>query len=123
MKEIRAIIRPARLPKLREALRALPGFPGLTVIKGEGFSAPGSVEKRTVREELTDFSEKLLVIVIVHDDMVDAVAAGILQTCQTGQLGDGLLWVLPIDAVQCIRDGNWLQPMELATTSTIMETP
>lgn len=108
MKEIRAIIRPSRLNRLREALRTIPNFPGFTVIKAEGFSAPGSVEKRTVREELTDFSEKLLVTVVAYDEMVDPIAAAIMQTCQSGQLGDGLLWVLPIDAVQCIRDGSWL---------------
>lgn len=112
MKEIRAIIRPKRLSQLRAALREIPGFPGVTVFRGEGFSAPGSVEKRTLREELTDFSEKVLVTVIAHDDMVNTITATILRECQTGHLGDGILWVLSVDAVQCLRDGAWLQPQQ-----------
>jgi len=43
MKEIRAIVRPNRLPLLREALRGIPNFPGLTLMKAEGFTAPASV--------------------------------------------------------------------------------
>lgn len=112
MKEIRAIIRPKCLSHLREALREIPDFPGVTVFKGEGFSAPGSVGKRTVREELTDFTEKVLISVIAHEAMVNAIAETILRECRTGHLGDGLLWILPIDGVQCIRDGNWLQPVK-----------
>ncbi|MCL5060711.1 MAG: P-II family nitrogen regulator [Candidatus Thermoplasmatota archaeon] len=109
MKEIRAIIRPKCLSNLRQALREIPDFPGVTVFKGEGFAAPGEVGKRTVREELTDFSEKVLITVITHDAMVKVIAETILRECRTGHLGDGLLWILPIDGVQCIRDGKWMQ--------------
>ena len=115
MKEIRAIIRPKCLNHLRGALREIPDFPGVTVFKGAGFSAPGSVGKRTVREELTDFTEKILISVIAHESMVNPIAETILRECQTGHLGDGVLWILPLDGVQCIRDGAWLQALTLDT--------
>ena len=51
MKEIRAIIRPHRRERLREALRAIPNFPGVTLFKAEGFTAPAAVDKRSVRDE------------------------------------------------------------------------
>lgn len=49
MKEIRAIVRPSRLERLRTELRAIPNFPGVTIFKAEGFTAPAAVDKRTVR--------------------------------------------------------------------------
>lgn len=73
MKEIRAIVRPNRLPLLREALRGIPNFPGLTLIKADGFTAPAAVGKRTVREELTDYTPKVMVTVLVDDDMVEEI--------------------------------------------------
>ena len=64
MKEIRAIVRPNRLDRLREAMRAIPNFPGMTVFKAEGFTAPAAISKRTVKDELTDFTPKLMVCVL-----------------------------------------------------------
>ena len=57
MKEIRAIVRPGRLERLRDALRAIPNFPGVTLFRAEGFTAPAAIDKRSVKEELTDFSD------------------------------------------------------------------
>ena len=70
MKEIRAIVRPHRLQRLRDALRAIPNFPGVTLFRAEGFTAPAAVDKRSVREELTDFSDKVMVCVLAESDMV-----------------------------------------------------
>jgi len=104
MKEIRAIIRPNRRDRLREALRAIPNFPGVTLFKAEGFTAPASVDKRSVRDELTDFTEKFMVSVICPDDMVDTIRDAIMAACGTGQIGDGLVWVMDIAQVHRIRD-------------------
>lgn len=104
MKEIRAIIRPSRLPRLREALRAIPNFPGVTVWTAEGFTAPAAVVKRTVREELTDFTQKTLVCVLCEDGMVDTIRQAIFDTCSTAQVGDGLVWVVDIEVTHRIRD-------------------
>jgi nitrogen regulatory protein P-II 1 len=106
MKEIRAIIRPSQLEKLRHALRALPDFPGLTVLKGEGFTAPSKVTKRTDAEELTDYSPKLLVCCIAEDLAVSAIQRIIIEQCQTGQTGDGLVWTLQIGSATKIKDSS-----------------
>ena len=104
MKEVRAIIRPNRRDRLREALRAIPNFPGVTMFRAEGFTAPAAVDKRSVRDELTDFTEKFMVCVLCPDDMVEAIRHAIMQACGTGQIGDGLVWVLDVGQVHRIRD-------------------
>lgn len=108
MKEVRAIIRPNRRDRLREALRAIPNFPGVTMFRAEGFTAPASVDKRSVRDELTDFTEKYMVCVLCPDDMVDAIRDAMFTACSTGQIGDGLVWVLDVAQVHRIRDRNTL---------------
>ncbi|MDR3391384.1 MAG: P-II family nitrogen regulator [Sulfuriferula sp.] len=112
MKEIRAIIRPKRLSQLREALRDISHFPGVTVFRGEGFTAPESIDRRSLRAELTDFTDKVLVSVIARDEMVDTITEVIMRECRTSQIGDGLIWVMPVISVQRIRDGHWLQANE-----------
>ena len=104
MKEIRAIVRPNRLDRLREALRAIPNFPGMTVFKAEGFTAPAAISKRTVKDELTDFTPKLMVCVLADDDMVDPIREAIIDACSTGVIGDGLVWTVDIGTIHRIRD-------------------
>ena len=109
MKEIRAIVRPNRLERLRDALRAIPNFPGVTVFRADGFTAPAAVDKRSVRDELTDFSPKLMVCVLCEDSMVETIRNALFAACHTGQIGDGLVWVLDIAQVHRIRDRQPLQ--------------
>lgn len=104
MKEIRAIVRPNRLDRLREALRAIPNFPGVTVYRADGFTAPAAVDKRSVRDELTDFTSKLMVCVLCDEAMVPTIREAIIGAAQTGQIGDGLVWVIDIGEVHRIRD-------------------
>ena len=106
MKEIRAIVRPSRLERLRTALRAIPNFPGVTIFKAEGFTAPAAVDKRTVKDELTDFSDKLMVCVIVDEPMVEPIREAIVMACRTGQIGDGLVRTVDIGEMHRIRDGG-----------------
>ncbi len=106
MKEIRAIIRPNRLSRLRDALRAIPNFPGVTVFNVKGFTAPSAVDKRSVRDELTDFTDKVMVCVLVEPDMVETIRAALIDACQTGQIGDGLVWVVDIQSMHRIRDAS-----------------
>ena len=73
MKEIRAICRPNRLHALREALRQVPGFPGLTVLEARGFSAPALVDHPTLQEALTDFAREIMICMLVADNMVDEI--------------------------------------------------
>jgi nitrogen regulatory protein P-II 1 len=104
MKEIRAIVRPSRLQRLREALRAIPNFPGVTLFKAEGFTAPAAIDKRSVKDELTDFTEKIMVCVLADSEMVDTIKDAIIDSVHTGQVGDGLVWVVDIESMQRIRD-------------------
>lgn len=104
MQEIRAIVRPHRLDRLREALRAIPNFPGVTIFKAEGFTAPAAIDKRTVKDELTDFTPKLMLSVLANDDMVEPIREAIIDACSTGNIGDGLVWTVDIGTIHRIRD-------------------
>ena len=104
MKEIRAIVRPSRLQRLRDALRAIPNFPGVTLFKAEGFTAPAAVDKRSVKDELTDFTDKVMVCVLADADMVEPIRNAIIESVYTGQVGDGLVWVVDIESMHRIRD-------------------
>lgn len=106
MKEVRAIIRPNRRERLRIALREIPNFPGMSMFSAQGFTAPASIDKRTVRDELTDFTEKFMVCVLCPDDMVETIRGVIIQSCSSGQFGDGLVWVLDVAEVHRIRNGE-----------------
>ncbi|MFN5348421.1 MAG: P-II family nitrogen regulator [Polaromonas sp.] len=104
MKEIRAIVRPSRLQRLRDALRDIPDFPGVTLFKAEGFTAPAAVDKRSVKDELTDFTDKVMVCVVAEADMVETIKNAIVEAVYTGQVGDGLVWVVDIESMHRIRE-------------------
>ena len=106
MKEIKAILRPNRLPLLREKLRATPGFPGMTVSKAEGCSAPSVHGSATVKDELTDYSPKIMVTVIADDEMVPIIRQAIIDASSTGQIGDGIVWTLDLSSLHRIRNGE-----------------
>jgi nitrogen regulatory protein P-II 1 len=108
MKEIRAIVRPSRLQRLRDALRAIPNFPGVTLFKAEGFTAPAAIDKRSVKDELTDFTDKVMVCVLAESEMVDTIKDAIIEAVHTGQVGDGLVWVVDIESMHRIRDRQTL---------------
>ncbi|MDE2583800.1 MAG: P-II family nitrogen regulator [Betaproteobacteria bacterium] len=98
MKEIKAVVRPNKLPALREALRDLPGFPGMTVSKAEGFSAPARHgSPASIKEELTDYTPKVRIEIVADDPVADLIVERIIAVSQTGQIGDGLVWVTPVD--------------------------
>lgn len=103
MKEIRAFIRPLRLNQLRNALHGIPNFLGFVACKGEGFSTPIS-QHQTLREELTDFTDKILVSALVDDEMADIIVDVIVRECHTGLLHDGMVWVVPVETAYRIHD-------------------
>lgn len=98
MKEIKAVVRPNKLAALRSALVATPGFPGMTVSKVDGCSAPyAPTQALRIKEELTDFSSKIKLEIVAPDEVVDALYNTIVQVAMTGHLGDGLIWVTDVD--------------------------
>lgn len=107
MKEIKAIIRPGKLPQVREALRKLPGCPGMTVSEAEGFSAPAQVSSiRNIKQVLTDYSPKTHLEIIAPDDLVAEIVNTICTCAATGQLGDGVVWVNDVETFTRIGRGE-----------------
>ena len=98
MKEIKAIIRPNKLSALRDALVALPDFPGMTVSKVEGCSAPSRhVTRQRIKDELTDYSPKVRIEIIAPDAVAEAIFQRITEIAQTGHYGDGLVWITEVE--------------------------
>lgn len=98
MKEIKAIIRPNKLPALREALRDIPEFPGMTVSKAEGCSSPSRHgPMHSIKDELTDFTPKVRVEIVSPDEIADVIVERVISVATTGHLGDGLVWVMPVE--------------------------
>jgi nitrogen regulatory protein P-II 1 len=97
MKEIKAIVRPAKLQKIRDAFRLLKGFPGMNISTVEGCSAHTGIERSdSLKDELTDFTKKLRIEIIAPDEMLDEILSIIHRTAHTGQTGDGVLWVTEV---------------------------
>lgn len=107
MKEIRAIIRPSRLNQLRDALHEIHDFFSLVVWKGGRYSAP-LIEQHTLREELTDFTDKIFVSALVADELVDTIVDIIVRECHTGLAHDGVVWIVPVETAYRIDDKSKL---------------
>jgi nitrogen regulatory protein P-II 1 len=97
MKEIKAIIRPNKLTVLRDKLMLVPGFPGMTVAKVEGCSAPTRNFPGNLKEELIDFTPKIKIEIVAPDEAVEAIVDCITAVSQTGQIGDGLVWIADVE--------------------------
>lgn len=98
MKEIKAVIRPNKLSALRDALVSLPGFPGMTVTKVDGCSAPSRhVARHTIKDELTDYTAKVRVEIVASDDVAEAIFQRITEVAKTGHYGDGLVWMTELE--------------------------
>jgi nitrogen regulatory protein P-II 1 len=96
--EIKAIIRPAKLPALREKLRSLPGFPGMTIGEVEGCSAPSVRSPSNLKEELTDCTRKVRIEIVAPEEVCDRIVETIIQNAQIRpNRDDGLVWVTPTD--------------------------
>ena len=94
--EVKAVIRPNKLASLRAALLDTPGFPGMTVAKVEGCSAPSKTTKATIRDELTDYTAKVRIEIVCNAEIAPMIMEKIVAVCQTGQMGDGVVWCTPV---------------------------
>jgi nitrogen regulatory protein P-II 1 len=93
MKEIKAVIQPSRLLKIRGAFRHVRDFPGMTIVKVEGCSRNEEHHRKSIREELTEFSPKVRIEILAPDEMVDGIVQVLVEASSTGQRGDGIVWV------------------------------
>ncbi len=106
MKKIEAIIKPFKLDALKEALTTL-GVTGLTMSEVKGFGRQkGHTEIYRGAEYQVDFIPKVKVEIVVEASRVDEVVEAIMTSVRTGKIGDGKIFVLPVDEVCRIRTGE-----------------
>ena len=105
MREIKAVIQPSRLSRVRDALRKVPGFPGMTITAAEGCSDVDEAHpQKRGTEELVEFSRKVRIEIVSPDEHVDEMVRVIRELCHTGQRGDGIIWVTPVDSFNRLRE-------------------
>ncbi|MFP5402232.1 MAG: P-II family nitrogen regulator [Gammaproteobacteria bacterium] len=106
MKKIEAIIKPFKLDEVREGLSEV-GITGLTVTEVKGFGRQkGHTELYRGAEYVVDFLPKIKVEVVLADDMVDQALDAIVKAAHTGKIGDGKIFVSPVEQVIRIRTGE-----------------
>jgi len=106
MKKIEAIIKPFKLDEVKEGLAAL-GIQGMTVSEVKGFGRQkGHAEIYRGAEYTVDFVPKVKVEIVVAAEMVEKVVEVILTRARTGKIGDGKVFVLPLEGAHRIRTGE-----------------
>ncbi len=106
MKKIEAIIKPFKLDEAKEALSAI-GVAGLTVSEAKGFGRQkGHTEIYRGAEYRVDFLPKIRLEIVVADEQVEEVAKTLQAACHTGRLGDGKIFILPVEDATRIRTGE-----------------
>jgi nitrogen regulatory protein P-II 1 len=106
MKLITSIIKPFKLDEVREALGEI-GVTGLTVTEVKGFGRQkGHTELYRGAEYVVDFLPKVKVEVVVPNDRVETVTEAIVKAARTGKIGDGKIFVSPIEHAIRIRTGE-----------------
>ncbi len=106
MKKIEAVIKPFKLDEVREALSDV-GVTGLTVTEVKGFGRQkGHTELYRGAEYVVDFLPKVKLEVVVTDEKLDAALEAIVKAARTGKIGDGKIFVMPVEQVVRIRTGE-----------------
>ena len=106
MKKIEAIIRPFKLDEVKIAL-VNAGVVGMTVSEVRGFGRQkGQTERYRGSEYTVEFLQKLKVEIVVDDDQVDAIVDQVIKAARTGEIGDGKIFVSPVDEIIRIRTGE-----------------
>lgn len=106
MKKIEAIIKPFKLDEVREALSAI-GVTGLTVIEVKGFGRQkGHTELYRGAEYVVDFLPKVKIELVVTEALVEPAIEAILRSARTGKIGDGKVFITPVEQVIRIRTGE-----------------
>ena len=106
MKKIEAIIKPFKLDDLREALTEL-GITGMTVSEVKGFGRQrGHTEVYRGAEYAVDFLPKVKIEVVLPDDQIERTVEAIIEAARSGKIGDGKIFVLPVEEVIRIRTGE-----------------
>ena len=106
MKRIDAIIKPAKLDQVKESLTRA-GVTGVTVCEVRGFGRQkGHTELYRGSEYVVDFLPKIQITVLVSDDRVASTIDAIVESARTGKIGDGKIFVTPVEELVRIRTGE-----------------
>jgi nitrogen regulatory protein P-II 1 len=106
MKKVEAIIRPFKLDEVKIAL-VNAGIVGMTVSEVRGFGRQkGQTERYRGSEYTVEFLQKLKIEIVIDDDQVDAVVDKIVNAARTGEIGDGKIFISPVDQIVRIRTGE-----------------
>jgi nitrogen regulatory protein P-II 1 len=106
MKLVVAVIKPFKLDDVKERLKAM-GVAGLTVTEAQGFGRQrGHTEVYRGAEYEIDFVPKLRIEVLCDDNQVDELLEAIVASAHTGKIGDGKVWVVPVDTAIRVRTGE-----------------
>ncbi|EFA74248.1 P-II family nitrogen regulator [Cylindrospermopsis raciborskii] len=106
MKKVQAIIRPFKLDEVKIAL-VNAGIVGMTVSEVRGFGRQkGQTERYRGSEYTVEFLQKLKLEIVVEDNQVDMVVDKIISASRTGEIGDGKIFISPVDSVIRIRTGE-----------------
>ena len=106
MKKITAMIKPFKLDDVREALNDI-GVQGMTVTEVKGFGRQkGHTEVYRGAEYAVDFLPKIQIDIVLNDDAIERALEAIIEAARTGKVGDGKIFVTPIEQVIRIRTGE-----------------
>ena len=106
MKKVEAVIRPFKLEDVKLAL-VNAGIVGMTVSEVRGFGRQkGQVERYRGSEFTVEFLQKLKIEVVIDDSNVDTVVNAIAEAAKTGEIGDGKIFISPVESVVRIRTGD-----------------
>ncbi|MDQ0378560.1 P-II family nitrogen regulator [Amycolatopsis thermophila] len=106
MKLLTAVVRPFVVDDVRDALERL-AILGMTVTEAQGYGRQkGHREVYRGAEYQVDFVQKLRVEVLLDDDLVERALEAVVKACHTGRIGDGKVWVTPVDTVVRVRTGE-----------------
>ena len=106
MKKVTAMIKPFKLDDVREALSDI-GIQGMTVTEVKGFGRQkGHTEVYRGAEYAVDFLPKIQIDIVLSDDQIERVIEVNIETARTGKVGDGKIFVTPVDQVIRIRTGE-----------------
>ena len=106
MKKIEAIIKPFKLEEVKEALQAV-GLQGITVTEAKGFGRQkGHTELYRGAEYVVDFLPKVKLEIVLNDDLLASAVEAIRGAAETGKIGDGKIFVSPVEQAVRIRTGE-----------------
>jgi len=106
MKQITAVVRPSKVDAIKTALVAI-DILGMTINDVRGFGRQkGQIERYRGNEFTVEFLPKVRITTVVSDDKVDAAIAAITEAARTGEIGDGKIFVTPVETAIRIRTGD-----------------